>query len=61
VPNPEAYMMIEHTMLVMSPVALLNILERASAGEDIELIMLEILDICAENHIKLGDTENGGR
>lgn len=48
-------------MLVMSPAALLGLLERVEAGEGIELVMLEVLDISEENHIKLGDTENGGR
>lgn len=48
-------------MLVMSPAALLDILERVAGGEEAHIIMLEVLDISEENHIKLGDTENGGR
>ena len=41
------------TLLVMKPTALLNILERAFAGEDVEVIMLEVLDQAIENNIKL--------
>ena len=48
-------------MLVMSPTALLHILERVEAGEDVAMIMFEVLDECNENQIELGDTENGGR
>ena len=48
-------------MLVMSPAALLGILERVENGEQPELIMLEVLDISLENHIKLGEQEDGGR
>ncbi len=41
------------TLLVMKPEALLNILERAFAGEKVEVIMLEVLDQAIENNIKL--------
>ena len=36
-------------MLVMSPTALLHILERVEAGEDVAMIMFEVLDECNEN------------